>query len=56
MSTAILTRHDESSKSIERDPSAGEVVLEALRTRTGQLWDAEHAVRDAVPDAVPRCG
>jgi CHAD domain-containing protein len=28
------------------------VVLEALRTRTEQLWDAEHAVLDGMPDAV----
>jgi CHAD domain-containing protein len=45
MSTATFTEHD-------ADISSGEVVLEALRTRTEQLWDAEHAVLDGMPDAV----
>jgi CHAD domain-containing protein len=45
MSTATFTEHD-------ADFFAGEVVLGALRTRTEQLWDAEHAVLDGRPDAV----
>jgi CHAD domain-containing protein len=45
MSTATFAKHD-------ADLSSGEVVLEALRTRTEQLWDAEHAVLDGMPDAV----
>ncbi|QYN33783.1 CHAD domain-containing protein [Pseudonocardia sp. DSM 110487] len=45
MSTATFAKHD-------ADLSSGEVVLEALRTRTEQLWDAEHAVLDGLPDAV----
>jgi CHAD domain-containing protein len=45
MSTATFTEHD-------ADLFAGEVVLGALRTRTEQLWDAEHAVLDGRPDAV----
>jgi CHAD domain-containing protein len=55
MSTATLTRHDESStntSSAGRDLSAGEVVLEALRMLTALLWDAERSVRVGVPDAV----
>jgi CHAD domain-containing protein len=43
LTATTLTRHDE---------SAGGVVLEALRTRTEQLWDAEHGVRADMPEAV----